>query len=128
MKGINKGTVLCKDEISCIAETCKEKVTLDNSDKLSIYSSSEFYLTVLENPKKYSEKEICRIYEDYLEEIINRSAEEILEKKHDDIYGFGRRLIKFDRKKGGAEEQYRELLSECKLNINIKCKIVNKSE
>ena len=95
---------------------------------MSIYSKIELDLTVPENPDNRTDDEICVMFEDHLEDVIFNSAKTTLNENKDDIYGFGRRMIKFDRKAENAEELYRELLSDCKLNINIKCKIVNNSQ
>ncbi len=128
LKGINEGTVLCKGGVSCKVEACKQKVTLDRRNNMSIYSKIELDLTVPENPDNRTDDEICVMFEDHLEDVIFNSAKTTLNENKDDIYGFGRRMIKFDRKAENAEELYRELLSDCKLNINIKCKIVNNSQ
>ncbi len=125
LQGKIEGSIISKDDISCRVEKCKERISADyNGDTLNFYSENDLLIDILENPDNKTDDEICEIIGEHMEKLSLDAADTVLGKNHDDIYGLGRRLIGFNIRDERAYVRYRELLSDCRLSVNVRCKTV----
>ena len=125
LQGKIEGSIISKDDISCRVEKCKERISADyNGDTLNFYSENDLVIDILENTDNKTDDEICEIIGEHMEKLSLDAADTVLGKNHDDIYGLGRRLIGFNRRDERAYVRYRELLSDCRLSVNVRCKTV----
>ena len=119
-------SVLSAQGVSCRVEKCRNHISVDyNGGGIAFYTVSDLNIVISENAGHLHDDEVCGIIERYLERLVNDSAETILKNNRDDVFELGRHLVNFNRNSDNAYAVYRELLSDCEVNVNVKCKIVN---